>query len=90
MEYAVRKIMEYQKLTNKLNRYWKRLAKESIVIGRDQEIYLPIERQHDNVDASNLFMLAKPTLSSLHRRYEKGMERHIVLTRVLENLLVRI
>jgi len=100
MEEVDRKLREYRTLTNRLNRYWKKLVVESLRTARDLGLvtgatqlpfYYPyditIKRNGDDVDVTELLELAKSRFPSLHRRYEDGMTRHRTLRSELNGFL---
>ena len=94
-----RKISEFNTLTNRMRRYWKKLTKESITIAKQRglETYvveyndihlvtdITIKKRGDEiVDDSQLLELAKEKYPSLYHKYKDGMQRHRELRLELE------
>lgn len=83
------KLSEYKTLTNKLTRYWRKLAKEALkeakrkgleIVITDSEIIpfadIILKRTSYEVDVTKLIKLVKERYPSLHRRYHNGLIKH--------------
>ena len=83
------KLAEFRSLKNRLNRYWSKLVKESLVIAKNKGLEvvvsdsetltssdIVIKRNGEKVDVSELIELARKNLPSLYRRYYRDLERY--------------
>jgi len=99
-EEAERKLNEYRTLTNKLKRYWKKLAKESLRVAKQQgletvvtneDIHLKkdimVRTNGKEINVSELFKLAKPKFQALYRKYSEGIEKHKEIESMLRKYL---
>ncbi len=88
-EEVSKKISEYDSLSHRLKRYWKKLVNESLYIAKERQLItamtnkdtrsdcdIVIKRYGDEIiDDSQLLDLSKKLYPSLHRKYLDGNRR---------------
>ncbi len=90
-EEASRQVSELGKLTKKLKRYWKRLAREALSVVKEQGLELVVTDDlsiksspnqivvrdfPDGLEDKRLLDLAKTTVPSLYRRFQEYMNKY--------------
>lgn len=97
-----RKIAEFHKLNYRLTRYWKALKKQAFKQADEQGLVIVLERnkysksneiplfRNNEVYENEFFLLAKPQLPSLYRRYYQGLEKHFQILADLKSRLEEI
>ena len=91
---------EYRALTNRLNRYWKKLVREGLAEAQSRGLEIrvvdgPIHfcsgiivlRDDHELNATELLELAKEKFPGLHRKYSQGLRKHKVLTEQIEDYI---